>query len=175
MLKKLILVVLLLVIALLAYATTLPDSFRVRRGLTLQAPHSHVFALVDDLRAWRAWSPWSRLDPAMKVTYGGPATGRGATYDWEGNSDVGRGRMEIIDSTPPDRVVIKLDFFAPFEAHNTTVFTFEDNHGATNVTWTMSGPSPLLSKLMQVFMPFDEMIGKDFEQGLANLKAVAEK
>jgi len=175
MLKTIALVLALAVVAVLAYAATRPDTFRVQREATVRASPEEVFALVNDFHAWQAWSPWQKLDPAMKTTHGGAAAGKGAIYAWEGNSDVGKGRMELTASTPPSRITIQLDFLAPFEAHNTTEFLLEANGRGTNVTWVMHGPSPFLSKLMGVFVDMDAMIGKDFEQGLANLKAVAEK
>lgn len=175
MLKKLLLLVVILLAALLAYASTKPDTFRVQREATIQAPPTRIFALLNDFHAWEAWSPWQKLDPAMKQTHGGAAAGVGAIYAWEGNSDVGKGRMELTASTPPSRLTIQLDFLEPFEAHNTTEFLLEPNGAGANVTWVMHGPSPFLSKVMSVFVDMDAMIGKDFEQGLANLRAVAEK
>ena len=82
--------------------------------------------------------------------------------------------MEILEASP-QKVLVKLDFLKPFEAHNTAEFTLVPTGDATNVTWAMYGPSPFVSKLMGVFMNFDTMIGKDFEAGLASLKAAAEK
>jgi hypothetical protein len=175
MLKKIVFAVLALIVLILAYAATKPDSFRVQRSISINAPSEKVFPLINDFHNWSAWSPWEKLDPAMKRTYSGAASGKGAVYAWEGNSEVGAGRMEIIESAPPSKVLIKLDFTQPFEAHNTTEFTIGGKGGATQVTWAMYGPSPYLSKVMQVFVSMDRMIGKDFESGLANLKRVAEK
>ena len=174
-LKKTVAVLALVVACVLVYASTLPDSFRVRRGATIHAVRADVFDLVNDFHAWPRWSPWAKLDPAMQVTYSGSAAGRGAVYEWSGNRDVGRGRIEITESTTPSRVVMQLDFLEPFETRNLTEFTFETSGDSTLVTWTMRGPTPLLSKVMQVFVDFDAMIGKDFEQGLANLQVAAEK
>jgi hypothetical protein len=115
------------------------------------------------------------MDPAMKRAHSGAASGKGAVYEWEGNDKVGKGRMEIVDAAPPSKVVIKLDFLKPFEAHNTAEFTLEPQGDSTHLTWTMYGPAPFVSKLMQVFVSMDSMIGKDFEAGLANMKAAAEK
>ena len=111
----------------------------------------------------------------MKRTHSGAPAGKGAVYEWDGNSEVGAGRMEIIESSPPSKIAIKLDFIKPFEGHNTTTFRLEPKEGATTVTWSMEGPAPFVSKLMQVFMSMDSMVGKDFEAGLANMKAAAEK
>ena len=177
MLKIIGIVVAVLVVAvagLLIYAATKPDDFRVQRSIAMKAPPDKVMALVGDLRGWTAWSPYEKKDPAMKRAYAGPAAGKGAAYEWDGNKEVGRGRMEILESTP-SRVVIKLDFITPFEAHNIAEFTARPQGDNTNVTWAMYGPSPFIAKVMQTVINMDRMVGKDFEAGLQNLKAVAEK
>ena len=168
------LVVVVLIVAVLVYAATKPDTFRVRRATNIKAPPEKIFALINDYHHWVSWSPYEKLDPAMRRTYSGAASGTGAVYEWEGNSKAGKGRMEITDTAPPSKVVIKLDFVKPFEAHNIVEFTMEPTGASTNVTWDMHGPSPYLAKVMHVFFNMDRMIGKDFETGLANLKAVAE-
>ncbi|MBP6814686.1 MAG: SRPBCC family protein [Burkholderiaceae bacterium] len=175
MLKRILLVVVVLIGALLAYAATRPDSFRVERAAVIKAPPAKVFALIDDFHQWAGWSPWEKLDPSMKRSHSGAASGKGAVYAWEGNGDVGAGRMEILETTAPSRVLIRLDFIKPFEARNTAEYTLRPEGEATRVTWAMYGPAPFVSKLMQVFVSMDAMIGKDFEQGLANLKALAER
>ena len=175
MFKRLLLVLIVLIAVLLGYAATRPDSFRVERATVIKAPPAKVFALIDDFHQWAGWSPWEKLDPAMKRTHSGAASGKGAVYAWQGNNDVGAGRMEILESAAPSRVLIRLDFSKPFEASNTAEYTLQPEGDATRVTWAMYGPAPFLSKLMQVFVSMDKMIGKDFEQGLANLKALAER
>jgi uncharacterized protein YndB with AHSA1/START domain len=175
MLKKFLIGLVAVVAAVLVAAALQPNSFRVQREATIQAPPAKVFALVDDFRQWPAWSPWEKLDPAMKRTFGGPANGKGATYAWEGNDDVGRGRMEITDSVAPARLAIKLDFIEPFDSSNTTEFSFDPAGAGTRVVWVMHGPMPFISKLISVFVSMDRMIGKDFEAGLANLKSAAER
>lgn len=175
MLKKILIGIVVIVLCILAYATTQPDSFSVERKISIAVPPEKVFANINDFHAWEAWSPWAKLDPAMKTTYGGAPAGVGATYDWSGNSDVGSGKMEITGSTPASNVTIKLDFMEPFESHNTTVFTLTPSGGGTDVTWSMSGPSPYISKVMSTFMSMDKMIGGDFEKGLQQLKALSEK
>jgi uncharacterized protein YndB with AHSA1/START domain len=156
-------------------ASRKPDILRVRRAASIHAPPEKIFPLINDFHEWRAWSPYEDRDPNLQRSYSGAASGRGAVYAWEGNKNVGSGRMEILDAPPPSKVVIKLDFLKPFEAHNTAKFTFVPQGDTTNVTWLMHGPAPLLSKLMQVFMNMDNMIGKDFAVGLANLKRLTEK
>lgn len=168
-------VVILAIIALLAYAASRPDTFRVQRSIRVQAPPEKVYPLLADFRRWSEWSPWEGRDPAMKRSMSGAASGRGAVYEWSGNSKVGQGRMEIIEAAPPSSVRVQLDFLKPFEAHNVAEFVLAPAGGSTDVTWAMYGPSPFISKLMSVFMSMDRMVGRDFEAGLASLKAAAEK
>jgi uncharacterized protein YndB with AHSA1/START domain len=151
------------------------SEFRIERSASIAAPPDKVFALIDDLRAWSVWSPWEKMDPALKKTYGGPRGGKGATYAWEGNKQVGSGRMEIAESSSPTRIVIALDFIKPFEAHNVAEFALAAKDGVTSVTWSMRGPSPFFWKVMGLFVDMDKMIGKNFEAGLADMKAAAEK
>jgi uncharacterized protein YndB with AHSA1/START domain len=175
MLKFIGIAVVVLVAAVLLFAASRPDSFRIERSATLKAPPEKVFAQVSNFKAWIAWSPWEKVDPALKRTYSGAEAGKGAAYAWEGNKDVGSGRMEITDAVPASKVTIKLDFLKPFEAHNTAEFTFVQQGDATTVTWAMFGPSPYLSKLMSLVFSMDRMVGGMFEQGLANLKSITEK
>ena len=175
MFKRILLVFVVLIGLLLAYAATRPDTFRVERAVVIQAPPAKVFALIDDFHRWSGWSPWEKRDPAMKRTHSGAASGKGAVYAWQGNSDVGAGRMEILETSAPSRVLIRLDFLEPFAATNTAEYSIVPEGGASRVTWAMHGPAPFVSKLMQVFVSMDKMIGKDFEQGLASLKALAER
>ena len=161
--------------AVLLYAATKPDAFRIERAASIKAPPEKVFALIDDLHAWSAWSPWEKLDPALKKTFSGAARGKGAAYAWEGNKQVGAGRMEIVESSPSSRIAIKLDFLKPFEGHNVAEFALEARDGVTRVTWSMRGPLPYFAKVLHVILPMDRMIGKSFEDGLANMKAAAEK
>jgi uncharacterized protein YndB with AHSA1/START domain len=161
----------------LILAATKPNTFSVQRAALVKAPPEKVFPLINDFHQWTTWSPWENKDPAMKRTYSGPPSGRGAAYAWEGNKNVGAGRMEILDALSPSKIVIKLDFFKPFEGHNTAEFTMlpQGDAATTNINWLMHGPAPFMSKVMQVFMNMDNMIGKDFEIGLANLKRLTEK
>ena len=175
MIKIIVVVLVVVVAAILGYAATRPDTFTVQRATSIKAPPDKIFPLIDDFHRWPVWSPWEKMDPDMKRTYSGAAAGKGAAYAWQGNSKVGEGRMEILDDPPPSKVVIKLDFIKPFEGHNTATFLLVPKGDVTDVTWTMDGPSPFVAKLMGVFMNMDKMIGNDFEAGLANLKAAAEK
>jgi hypothetical protein len=170
-----VVVILVLIGILLLLAATKPDAFRIQRSARIKAPPEKVYPLINDFHNWGSWSPWEKLDPAMQKTHSGPANGLGAVYEWEGNKQVGKGRMEITEAVPSSKVTIKLDFFKPFEAHNTAEFTLAGQGDATNVTWAMLGKQPFMFKVMSLFMSMDKMIGKDFETGLANMKAIAEK
>ncbi len=175
MLKILAAVVLLLVTGLLIYAATKPDSFRIERSTTIKAPPEKVFALINDFHQWEAWSPWEKIDPALKRTYSGSRSGAGAVYEWAGNKDIGHGRMEIVESTALSKVSLKLDFVTPFEAHNFVDFALTPQGDSTKVTQAMYGPSPYMSKLMTIFFSMEKMVGSKYEEGLANLKNLAEK
>jgi hypothetical protein len=169
-------IVLVIIIAvILGLAASRPGSFRVVRSIVVHAPAAKSFSLVNDFHQWGEWSPWEKLDPAMKKTFSGALSGAGSVYEWEGNKKVGKGRMEILTTVADARIVIKLDFFKPFEAHNTTEFLLSVEGNATRVTWAMFGPQPFMGKLMSLFLDMDKMIGKDFERGLAQLKAAAER
>ena len=162
------------VAAVLVLAARKPATFRIVRSIRIAAPPERIFGLIEDFRAWSAWSPWEKMDPDLKRTYAGAPRGRGAVYAWEGNRKVGQGRMEIVDAPAPSRITIRLDFLRPFEAHNTAEFTLVPEGDATEVSWAMTGPNVFMGKVMGVFVDMDRMIGRDFERGLANLKAAAE-
>jgi len=168
-------VVVVAIVALLGYAATRPDHFRVARSTVIAAPPERIYVLLDDFHKWGAWSPYEKLDPAMSRTYGGPASGLGSTYAWSGDGKAGAGRMEIVEATAPSKLVIDLDFIKPFQSRNKAIFTLAPEGGATRVTWAMEGPSPFLFRVMSVIFNTDKIVGKDFETGLANLKAEAEK
>ena len=175
MLKTIALLAMTLIAAILIYAATKPDTFQVQRSAHIAAPAEKVFGLISDLHQWASWSPWEKMDPAMKKSYSGAPQGAGAALNWDGNDDVGTGRMEIVSTVPSSRVVIKLDFLKPFEAHNQAEFTVEGNGSVTSITWAMHGPQPYMMKVMDLLIGMDTMVGKDFETGLANLKQLAEK
>lgn len=178
MLKILLIILgIIIVVALAAvvFASTKPDTFHVERSVSINAPPEQIFPLINDFKQWQAWSPYEMKDPAMKRTFDGAASGEGAAYSWDGNKDVGAGRMEIVQAAPSSKVQIKLDFARPFESHNVATFTLWPATQGTAVTWAMDGPSPLIAKIMGLFFDMDTMIGGDFAQGLENLKAIAEK
>jgi uncharacterized protein YndB with AHSA1/START domain len=159
----------------LILASRKPDTFSVSRAASIHAPPEKIFPLISDFHQWRAWSPYEDRDPNLQRGYSGANSGKGAVYEWNGNKNVGSGRMEILDAPAPQKVVIKLDFLKPFEAHNTAEFTCVPQGDTTNVTWLMHGPAPFMSKLIHVFINMDNMVGKDFATGLANLKRITEK
>ncbi len=158
----------------LAYAATKPDVFRLQRTATINASPQTVLGLLDDFRNWTAWSPWEKKDPNLKRTYSGSPRGAGAAYAWDGDKNVGKGSMLMTDATP-SRVALNLDFEKPFTAHNKVVFALESKGLTTDVTWSMEGPTPFFAKIIHVFIDMDKMVGKDFEAGLADMKAAAEK
>ncbi|MDR0184632.1 SRPBCC family protein [Lysobacter arvi] len=170
------LIVLVAVVAVLVFAATRPDTFRVERSIVVNAPPQRVFEQVNDFNRWRAWSPFETLDPAMKREIAGTPHGKGAVYTWDGNSKAGAGRMEIVESVPASAVRIRLDFTRPMEAHNMAEFLIvPEGPGASRVTWAMHGPQPYIGKLMSLVFSIDRMVGPDFERGLANLKSLAEQ
>ena len=164
-------------VLLLAFSKS--DTFRVQRATSIKAPPDRIFPLIApliaDFHGWSAWSPYEKLDPAMKRMFGGADKGKGAVYEWDSDGKAGKGRMEITDAPAPSKVTIKLDFFKPFESHNTAEFKLEPRGDTTELTWAMYGPNLFIGKVMSIFFDMDKMIGKDFETGLANLRALAEQ
>ncbi len=175
MFKTIAIVIAVLIAAVLIYATTRPDSFRVQRSARIKAAPDKIFALITDFHRWGAWSPYEKIDPGMKRTFSGAPAGKGAVYEWDGSGRIGQGRMEIADATSPSKIVIQMDFLRPFKANSMAEFAMEPQGDATNVTWTMDGPQPYMTKVMSIFCSMDTMVGKDFEAGLADLKVAAEK
>jgi uncharacterized protein YndB with AHSA1/START domain len=178
MLKIIGIIVVMLLIAVaivLVLAAMKPDTFRVERMASIKAPPEKIFPLIIDFRAWPGWSPYEKKDPAMKRTLSGPSSGKGAVYEWDGDKNVGAGRIEIADVSPPSRVTIKLDMIKPFPANNIVNFSLEPKGQSTNVTWAMQGRVTFMAKIVHVIVNMDRMVGGDFEAGLANLKALAER
>ena len=152
-----------------------PSEFQVSRSTTIAAPPSSVFDQVNDFHNWEAWSPWAKLDPAMKQTYEGPTAGTGAVYEWSGNKNVGKGRMTLTESRPDELIRIHLEFFKPFRAVNTTEFSFMPQGDRTVVTWSMTGKNNFMAKAVHLFMNMDKMVGGQFEKGLAAMKSIVEE
>jgi hypothetical protein len=151
-----------------------PDEFLVSRSTAISAPPDEVFKRVNELRKWEDWSPWAKLDPHATSTFSGAAAGVGAEMAWDGNKKVGAGKMTIVESKPCQRVGIRIEFLRPFQATNMAEFQFQPDNAQTVVTWSMSGKNNFFFKAFSLVMNCDDMVGRDFEKGLASLKAVAE-
>lgn len=175
MLKYILLGLAAVVVLFLIVAAFQPGDFRVSRTATIAAPAPAVFEQINDLQKWNAWSPWAKLDPNVKNTFEGPPSSVGASFAWAGNSQVGEGKMTITESLPAERIEMRLEFLKPFAATNTTEFTFKPTGNQTTVTWSMAGQNKFIGKCMSLVMNCDKMIGGQFEQGFANLKAIVEK
>jgi hypothetical protein len=173
-LKKILLVVVMVVGGLLIYAAFKPDSFKVQRTAMIAATPGKLFPLIDDMKAFNSWNPYVRDDPTVHLKYEGAATGPGAAYAWKSEKS-GVGRMEVIESTSPSTVVMRLEFEEPMKATNQVMFTLEPQADyGTKVTWVMTGSMPYLHRVMAIFFDMDKMIGNDFDAGLANLKSKEE-
>jgi hypothetical protein len=159
----------------LVVAATRPDGFRVQRSASIKASPEKIFPHINNLQAFNAWNPFNRKDPDIKGSYSGAASGAGAAYAFEGNYDVGRGRIEITDSRPASEVRMNLHMLAPMEGRNVVEFTLHPKGDSTSVTWAIQGPMPYISKVVSLFCDMDAMIGKEFENGLADLKAIAKR
>ncbi len=173
MLLVIVLIFVLLVAGLLAFAATKPDNFRIERTAQIAAPPEKVFGYLNDFHRWAEWSPWENIDADLKRAYSGPSAGKGAIYEWEGQK-TGMGRMEILESDLASRLLIQLDFIKPMQARNTTDFTLQAANDGTRVSWAMFGPSAYTHKLMTIFFNMDKVVGGDFAKGLTSLKALAE-
>lgn len=173
-LKTLAIVVAVAIGGLLLVAATLPDTFEVRRTASMKAPPERIFPLINDLHAFNTWNPYERKDPSIKGAYGRIAAGKGAAYSFDGNRDVGRGRIEIVESSPVSRVTMSLSLVEPFEVANVVHFVLEPRGETTNVTWAMRGDVPYVAKIFHMFCDMDDLVGRDFEAGLASLKAIVE-
>jgi hypothetical protein len=158
----------------LILAAMKPDTFRVQRSAAIKAPPEKILPLINDFKAWTAWSPYENKDPAMKRTYGSATSGKGATYAWDGNGSVGAGNMLITEAVP-SKIALDLNMTRPMTANNKVEFTLVPAGDSTVVSWGMRGETPYLAKIIHVFFNMDKMVGGDFEAGLAKLKAVAER
>lgn len=171
--RTVLLGILALLVVGIAFVASRPSAFRVERSAMVEAPPDRVFALLNDFHRWSEWSPYEKLDSNLRRSFDGPASGPGASYAWVGNDDVGEGSMKIVDAKPGESVTIDLEFKKPFEAKNLTTFTLKPVEAGTKVTWAMDGQNGFVGKAMSLVMDLDRFVGKDFEQGLANLNAAA--
>ncbi|MBY0475691.1 MAG: SRPBCC family protein [Nitrosomonas sp.] len=174
MLKKTVILSMTLIATILIYAAMQPDTFRIERSISINASPEKIFPHINDFHRWEAWSPWEKIDPGIKRSYSGAESGKGAIYEWQGNQDIGQGRMEIVKSTPSRNLVIELHFLQPFEARNTVEFQLEAGDNATAVTQAMYGSNSFVSKLMNLIFDMDKMVGEKYEEGLVSLKTIAE-
>ncbi len=174
MIIKILSAVALAIAAVLISAALKPDTIRVRRSLLIDAPASEIFQLVDDFHNWKRWAPQDRTDPLMERTYSGPPSGKGAMSNWRGQGSTGQGRMTVVESTSPEKIVVVADFEKPFPTHNRNEFTFVPSGHGTRVDWAMEGTNLYIMKLMGVFLNMDHVMGQHFETGLQNLKQAAE-
>lgn len=170
-----VLIIVAVIAAIVIIAAGKPDTFRIERSVGIKASPEKIFPLIDDLHQWEGWSPWEKVDLNMKKTFSGADSGKGAIYEWDGDKKIGAGKMEITESAPHSKVIIKLDFVRPFAASNTTEFTLRADGESTTVTWAMSGCNTFIGKVMSIFMNMDKMMGGYFEQGLNSMKGLAEK
>jgi Polyketide cyclase / dehydrase and lipid transport len=175
MLKTIFILLTLLIAMVLIYAATRPNTFRIERSILINTTPDTIFPQINNFHQWESWSPWEKIDPQITRSYSGSMDGKGAVYEWSGNKNIGQGRMEIVESLPPSKIVIKLDFITPFEAHNKVEFLLTKQNEATLVTQAMYGPNPFISKLMGLFFSMEKMVGEKYEEGLSSLKTLAEK
>jgi uncharacterized protein YndB with AHSA1/START domain len=175
MLKYTAITVVVVVAAVLLYAAIKPDTFRVERTVSIKATPEKIYPLMNDFRKAELWNPYEKKDPAMKRTFSGSESGKGSVYVFDGNKNVGKGRLEIVDAVPPNKVVLTLDMIKPMRVHNIIEYTLEPKGDSTNATWSMHGRNSYFGKVMSTFVNMDKMVGDDFEAGLTNLKALVEK
>lgn len=169
-----IVIVVLAVAAALGIAAARPSRFRIERSATIHTSPERIFPFINDLHRWQAWSPYEKKDPAMERSYEGPQAGEGAAYGWSGNKNIGSGRMQITQSIPSSRVEIRLEFLTPFKATHTAEFVLTPLDDSTRVMWAMQGRHNLVGRLMGLLFNMDKFVGKDFEEGLAQLRLVSE-
>jgi hypothetical protein len=174
MAKKILLALGAIIVVFLVIVALQPSEYRVARTTTISADAADVFPLVNDFHNWDSWSPWAKLDPAMKTAYTGPPAGVGSVYTWAGNSKAGEGRMTIEESQPNQRVSINLNFLKPFPSTSTTVFEIQPNGNTVTVSWVMAGHFNFIGKAASLFMSMDKTVGGDFEKGLSQMKSAAE-
>jgi len=172
--KLIVIAIVVIIIAILIFASTKPDTIHVERSVNIKAPPEKIFPLINDFHQWDLWTPFNK-DPAMKKTYSGSASGKGAVYAWAGNKEVGSGDVTIMETMPPNKLVMSLHMITPFEGRNVATFTISPAGDSTKVTWSLDDKHKLLVKVMGLFMNLEKMIGGNFEVGLAKMKTVAEK
>jgi uncharacterized protein YndB with AHSA1/START domain len=179
---KILAVLAILVLAVLGWAAMKPGRIHLQRSILIAAPPETIFPLLADFHNWKEWAPGDKDDPTMQRTYSGVACGIGATSEWRGSGSTGAGRMVVMDAVPNAQVVVGVHFARPFVAHNINTFTLEQvgpgtltSPPVTKVTWSFAGSNVYMMRVMSVFVNVDHFMGKHFEEGLANLRAAAER
>ena len=174
MLKKIVIGLIVIVAGFLVVVSRQPSEFKLNRSQKMNAAPKIVFEQVNDFHKWQVWSPWAKKDPQAKGTFEGAPAGEGAQFSWDGNKEVGAGRMTITESRPNELIRMNLEFFKPFKAAHNAEFTFTPEGEGTVMSWTMSGKQNFVGKAMCMFMNMDKMVGGDFEKGLAEIKTISE-
>lgn len=169
-----VIILAIVILGFIVFVAMQPSDFKITRSATMAASAAKIFPHINDFHKWDNWSPWAKLDPAMKQSYEGPPSGTGAIYSWNGNKQAGEGRMTLKESRPNERIFIKLEFLRPFSATNDAEFLLTPDGSKTLVTWNLTGQKNFFFKAMGLFMNMDKMVGGDFEKGLAQLKTIVE-
>ncbi|MGH6866394.1 MAG: SRPBCC family protein [Methyloceanibacter sp.] len=173
--RKILIALAAIVLIFVVMVAMQPSEFHVEKTATIDAVPAAVFAEVNDLKKWDAWSPWAKLDPDAKVSFEGPSVGEGATMAWVGNDKVGAGKMTVTESRPDDLVKLRVDFKEPFEGSSMSQFAFKSSGNQTAVTWTMTDDHNFLEKAFCLVMNGKKMIGNDMDKGLVQMKSVVEQ
>ena len=168
-------IVIVFLIVILAFASTKPNTINIQRFTSIKASPEKIFSLINDFHQWPSWSPLDKSDSTMKRTFSGTMSGKGASSEWTSKGQAGSGRMEITESNAPSKIIVKVDFVKPFEAHNLNEFTLEPMGAMTTLTWAMHGTNLYMAKVMSIFISMDRVMGKHFETGLRSLKALSEQ
>jgi hypothetical protein len=151
-----------------------PKNYHVNRSIVIDRALPDVFQYIKHVKNQDDWSPWKKKDPDMKQTFSGVDGTVGFVSHWEGNKDVGTGEQEITKIEENKRLDTELRFFKPWKSQSDAYIEVEEADGGTNVTWGFSGVNKVPLNVMMMFMNMDKMIGKDFEEGLADLKRIME-
>lgn len=163
-----------LVGAFVAYVASRPSAFRIERSQRIRGGADAIFARIDNLREFNTWNPFAAADPAAQIVYSGPSRGVGASYEWDSTGRSGKGRMTIVESQAPRKVIMRLEFLRPFVATNTAEFSLASEGSVTDVTWAMTGTYGFVHKLFGIVFNSDKMVGGEFAKGLASLKNLVE-
>lgn len=151
-----------------------PDTIHVERSVLVNASPADLYPLAHDHKNFQGWSPWADRDPNQKTTYSESSVGVGAVMSWEGNDQVGKGKMTITEAVENTRVVQDLEFIEPYESKAVSTFALTPEGEATKVTWSFDSSAGFMQKAMGLFVSMDSMLGPDFEKGLSRVKEQGE-